>query len=499
MPLATLVIFLHESVGPMRTQGLEWWNETMSDHNRAHPQLFEMLARQRAGFELEPYPSLSTRRDRLNRIGRLLKDNQETLCAAVSSDFGHRSSHETKLLEIVPLMSALRHTRSHLPRWMRPERRGHSIEFLQMANRVQYQPLGVVGVMVPWNYPLLLALGPLIDILAAGNRAMIKPSELVPQTSALLAKLIGDYFTPDEVVVVEGDVDVAAAFSSLPFDHLLFTGSTNVGKMVMAAAAANLTPVTLELGGKSPAIIAADYPIASAARDIAFGKLMNAGQTCIAPDYVLVQRDKLDMLVEALQQDAQRFYPKATATEQYTGLVGKRSYARLAKGLEECRERSVRIVTADITLPKSGTSIAPTIVVDPPLDCMLMEEEIFGPILPILPYDRIEDAIALVRSRPRPLALYIFTHDGSVERKLLEQTISGNVTINGTLLHITQNDLPFGGVGASGIGAYHGREGFLRFSHQRGIAKVRLFNPTRLAEPPYGRLASFLALFMGRS
>jgi coniferyl-aldehyde dehydrogenase len=471
----------------------------MTNSEPQHLPLSSMLDRQRAAFEREPYPSLATRRDRLNRIGRLLKDQEDKLCAAVSADFGHRSLHETKLLEIAPLMGALRHTRSHLRRWMRSERRGHSIEFLQMANRVQYQPIGVVGVMVPWNYPLLLALGPLIDILAAGNRAMIKPSELVPQTSSLLANLIAEYFAPEEVVVAEGDVDVAAAFSALPFDHLLFTGSTNVGKKVMAAAAANLTPVTLELGGKSPAIIAPDYPIATAARDIAFGKLMNAGQTCIAPDYVLVARDKLEALVKALEQQAKTFYPKATAAEQYTSLIGERSHQRLIKGLEECRERGAAVVSVEIALPKTGLAIAPTIVIDPPMDCMLMEEEIFGPILPIVPYDKLEDAIALVRARPRPLALYIFTHDRSAERQILEQTISGNVTINGTLLHITQNDLPFGGVGPSGIGAYHGREGFLRFSHQRGIAKVRLFNPARLAEPPYGGLANLLAWFMGRS
>ncbi|HBF31067.1 MAG TPA: coniferyl aldehyde dehydrogenase [Rhizobium sp.] len=457
-----------------------------------------LLARLRDAFEREPYPSLATRLDRLNRIGRLLKEQQNILCAVVSQDFGHRSVHETTLLEIVPLMGALRHARSHLRGWMRPERRGHSIEFLQMANRVQYQPLGVVGIMAPWNYPLLLALGPLIDILAAGNRAMIKPSELVPETSALLAKLLSDYFTPDEVVVAEGGVDMAAAFSALPFDHLLFTGSTNVGRKVMAAAAANLTPVTLELGGKSPAIIAPDYPIAGAARDIAFGKLMNAGQTCIAPDYVLVQRGKVEPLVKALEEEIRRFYPDTTAPEHYTGLVGQRAHARLLKGLEECRERNVRIITVDIARPKSGISIQPTIIIDPPTDCLLMEEEIFGPILPIVPYDTLEDAIAFVRARPRPLALYIFTHDRRVEHRVLEQTISGNVTVNGTLLHITQNDLPFGGVGPSGLGAYHGREGFVRFSHQRGIAKVRIFNPTRLALPPYGRLANLLARFMGR-
>jgi len=471
----------------------------LDDRGFKQAQLQIMLARQRKAFEEEPFPSLATRRDRLDRIGKLLKDQQEILCETISRDFGHRSRHETALLEIAPLMGSLRHTRSSLRNWMRPEKRPRSIEFLQMSNWIQYQPLGVVGIMVPWNYPLLLALGPLIEILAAGNRALIKPSEGLPETSALLAKLIGQYFSPEEVAVAEGGVEVATAFSSLAFDHLLFTGSTGVGRKVMAAAAANLTPITLELGGKSPTIVAPDYPIVSAARDIAFGKLMNAGQTCIAPDYVLIHKSKLDPLIGALATAASNFYPKQTAADQYTGLVGERARARLMEGLKECRERGARIVAVDTEMPNAGHSIPLTLVVDPPTNCVLMEEEIFGPVLPIIPYDTVEEAIAFVRGRPRPLALYIFSHDRSAQRKILENTISGNVTINGTLLHITQNDLPFGGVGPSGIGAYHGQEGFKRFSHARGVAKVRIFNPARLAMPPYGQVANLLAQFLSRS
>lgn len=470
----------------------------MSGQSQDFTGLQSILAGQRAAFEEQPAPSLALRQDRLNRIARLLRENRDALCSAVSSDFGHRSSHETVMLEIVPLLSALRHTRAHLSRWMRPRKRGRSIEFLQMANWIQYQPLGVVGIMAPWNYPLLLALGPLIDVLAAGDRAMIKPSELVPETSALLSKLIADHFQAEEVTVVTGGVDVATAFSALPFDHLLFTGSTAVGRKVMAAAAANLTPLTLELGGKSPTIIAPDYPAGSAARDIVFGKLLNAGQTCIAPDYVLVQRQALDELVGALRNRIQSSYPPATAASQFTSILGSSAHARLTQGLEESRGRGVRMETVDIALPKTGLSVCPTLLIDPPSDCLLMEEEIFGPILPIVPYETLEDAIAYVRSRPRPLALYLFTHDRQVEEKILTETISGNVTINGTLLHITQNDLPFGGVGPSGVGAYHGHEGFKRFSHAKGIAKVRLFNPARLASPPYGRLTGWLARFLGR-
>jgi coniferyl-aldehyde dehydrogenase len=381
---------------------------------------------------------------------------------------------------------------------MKPESRGRSIEFLQLSNWVQYQPLGVVGIMAPWNYPLLLALGPLIDILAAGNRAMIKPSELLPQTSALLARLIGNYFKPEEVAVAEGGVEMAAAFSALPFDHLIFTGSTAVGRKVMASAAANLTPLTLELGGKSPAIVAPDYPVAEAARDIAFGKLMNAGQTCIAPDYVLVERSKLEALAAAFIAQAKAFYPRQATQEQYSSLVGERAHGRLLKGIEECRTRGAKLMSADIAMSVNGINLMPTLVIDPPADCLLMEEEIFGPVLPIVPYDDFDTALKFVRERPRPLAIYVFTRNRATEKKALLKTISGNVTVNGTLLHIAQHDLPFGGIGSSGIGAYHGHDGFKRFSHARGIAKVRIFNPARLAMPPYGRIAALLARFMTR-
>ncbi|WP_249149054.1 coniferyl aldehyde dehydrogenase [Bradyrhizobium manausense] len=460
--------------------------------------LGKVLANQRAAFNSDMYPSLAVRRERLDRIEKIIKERQNDLCAAVSADFGNRSSEETTLLEIVPLSGALRHTRSKLRKWMKPARRASSVEFLQLSNWVHYQPLGVVGVMVPWNYPLLLTFGPLIDVLAAGNRAMIKPSELLPQTSALLAKVIGEYFSTEEVTVIEGGVDVASAFSRLPFDHLVFTGSTTIGRKVMAASADNLTPLTLELGGKSPAIIAPDYDIVDAARDIAFGKLMNAGQTCIAPDYVLLKRESLDRFVEAFIRQTRQFYPKPTGQLHYSSLVGEQSRERLRKGLKQCQQRGVRTISVGITGEAGRSAFDPVLVLDPPSDCLLMEHEIFGPVLPVVPYDDLERALAFVRERPRPLALYLFTHDRSAQKRTLECTISGNVTINGTLLHMVQHDLPFGGVGPSGLGAYHGHDGFVRFSHARGIAKVRLFNPARLAMPPYGSIAALLARFMMR-
>ena len=457
-----------------------------------------VIERQRSAFQAEPFPSSSTRRDRLDRLRRLVKEQGEAFCEAISADFGNRSRHETTLLEIAPLLAELRHARAHLARWMRPRRRGSSLEFLQLSNWVQYQPLGVVGIMVPWNYPILLALGPLVDVLAAGNRAVIKPSELLPRTSALLAKVIPDYFSPAEVAVVEGGVEVAQAFAAQPFDHLIFTGSTAVGKRVMAAAAENLTPLTLELGGKSPVVIAPDYPVDSAARDITFGKMMNAGQTCIAPDYVLVPREKMGQLTEALVKQIEAFYPNGSKAADFSSLIAQRFQTRLAEALEEVRRRGAKVVSCNIDLSGAGARFAPTLVLDPPDDCLLMQEEIFGPVLPIVPYDTIEDALTIIARKPRPLALYLFTHDRRTEKRLLQNTISGNVTINGTLLHIAQTDLPFGGVGPSGQGAYHGFEGFVRFSHARGIAKVRLFNLSVFASPPFGTMAKWLARFMTR-
>lgn len=470
----------------------------MSTDSHCETRLSEVIARQRAAFEREPFPALQTRQDRLKRLGHLLKQRSTQICEAISGDFGHRSAEETYLLEIVPLMAALRHARAHLKRWMKPEKRGRSIEFLTVSNCVQYQPLGVVGIMVPWNYPIFLAFGPLIDVLAAGNRAIIKPSELLPGTSALLASLIEEYFTPDEVAVIEGGVEAAAEFAAQRFDHLIFTGSTAVGKKVMAAAASNLTPVTLELGGKSPTIIAADYDPQSAARDIVFGKLTNAGQTCIAPDYVLVERSRLEPLAAALIAEIERSYPRANSRSHVTGIVGERAHNRLNEALQECWTRGVRLLTADIALPEVGLSIAPTLVIDPPLDCSIMQDEIFGPILPLIPYETLDEAIAFIRARPRPLALYLFTHSQETQQKVLENTTSGNVTVNGTLLYVAQNDLPFGGIGPSGTGAYHGFDGFKRFSHARGIAKTGVFNPSRLAMPPYSLLTKLLIKFMAR-
>ena len=343
----------------------------------------------------------------------------------------------------------------------------------------------------------MLALSPLVDVLAAGNRALIKPSEITPALSALLAERIASRFRPDEVAVVTGDAEVAAAFAALPFDHLVFTGSTATGRKVMQAAAANLTPVTLELGGKSPAIVGDDYPIEAAARSIALGKLVNAGQTCIAPDYILVPRAKLGPLADALMARFGRMYPKIAGNDDYTTIISRRHYDRLTSAVEAAR-------TAGATILRHGDDdiasrrIAPTLVLDAPSDSLLLTEEIFGPVLPLVAYDTLDEALAFVVARERPLALYAFSHDAAVTSRILAAIPSGGVTLNGTLLHIAQEDLPFGGIGPSGMGAYHGHDGFLRFSHARAVHKIGRFSAFERLGPPWGRLASGMVAMLKR-
>ncbi|HKM61354.1 MAG TPA: coniferyl aldehyde dehydrogenase [Acidisphaera sp.] len=451
---------------------------------------------QREAFMRAGAPDHAARRAALTRLERLILDNSEALVDAISADFGHRSREETQLAEFVPCLNAIRFARRHVRRWMRPERRHVAIIFQPASAWVQYQPLGVVGIIVPWNYPLFLALGPLVDALAAGNRAMIKPSELTPRFAELFHDLIGRSFTEEEVAVVNGGPDVAAAFTRLPFDHLLFTGSTAVGRKVMAAAAENLTPVTLELGGKSPTVVCADYPSAKAAKTIAFGKFFNAGQTCIAPDYVLAPRGQVAELAEEIMAAARRAYPQVAANPDYTSIISDRHYARLSGAVEEARKAGATVLQHEEPEAAKGRKLGPTVVIDPPRDGLLMREEIFGPVLPVLPYDSLEDAVQTINAGDRPLALYVMTNDAANRDRVLNETISGGVTLNGTLLHCAQDDLPFGGVGPSGIGAYHGREGFKRFSHARAVYKVGFVNPFEMIGAPYGKLTRLMSKYL---
>ncbi len=445
------------------------------------------LDRQRRAFETAPRPAARQRQDTLRRLERLIRDNHAAFATAISADFGNRSRVETAVSEILPTLAACAHARRHVAAWMRPERRGVGLNFQPATNRVEYTPLGVVGVVAPWNYPVFLTLGPLVDILAAGNRAMIKPSELTPHTGILLEQVLGAAFGPEEVLVVNGDVAVGRAFCALPFDHLLFTGSTSVGRDVMRAAAENLVPVTLELGGKSPVIVADDYSAARAAGSVAVGKFFNAGQTCTAPDYALVQAQAAERFAHGVIEAAERMFPSLDGNADYTAIISDRHFSRLADLVAEAAAAGATVLRHQGSSGGNMRLFPPTVVLDPPLDGRLMRDEIFGPVLPVVRVSGTEAAIDFVNHRPRPLALYAYTGSAGTERAILDRTISGGVTINSTIIHTGQADLPFGGVGPSGMGAYHGREGFRQFSHARGIHKPGFFSGFEFLRPPHGR------------
>ncbi|HMM77958.1 MAG TPA: coniferyl aldehyde dehydrogenase [Gammaproteobacteria bacterium] len=462
--------------------------------------LAECLRRQRQAFLDAGPPSLERRRADLGRLKRAILARRRELEAAVTADFGHRSTHETAIMELMTVVHGIDYLARHLRRWMRPSRRHVALHFQPARAYVVYQPLGVVGVMAPWNYPLALALMPLATALAAGNRVMIKPSEHTPAASALLEGMLGELFPGEQVAVIQGDAAVGAAFAALPFDHLVFTGSTAVGRAVMKAAAEQLVPVTLELGGKSPVLIERGHAAASAA-SIAYGKLANAGQTCVAPDYVLLHEHDVEAFVDAFDAAVKRLYPAGPTGEDYTSILGERHYRRLLALLEDARAKGARIVETGHRPQDTGTrphTLAPTLVLDVTDDMRLMQEEIFGPVLPLRRCADVDEAIAYVNARPRPLALYYFGPPGSARDEALRRTTSGNVTINNTLMHYAQDDLPFGGAGASGIGAYHGIEGFRALSHAKGVFVQSRRNLSNLLRPPFGRMAELILKTMLR-
>jgi coniferyl-aldehyde dehydrogenase len=458
-------------------------------------QLRAILARIRAAARAQGTPTHAGRVASLDRLQRALLGRKDAIAAAISRDFGNRSAHETLLSELFTLVSSIKYTRAHLADWMRADERETSWVFLPARSEVVYQPVGVVGIIAPWNYPLQLALAPLVAALAAGNRAMIKPSELVPETAELLRDLVSDTFPEDQVAVVTGGIEVGEAFASLPFDHLVFTGSTRVGRRVMQAASENLVPVTLELGGKSPAIVGLDADVRVAADRIMAGDTFNAGQTCIAPDYALVPADRRDAFVEACKASVARMFPTLAHNADYTSIINDRHYARVRGYIDDARSRGAGIVElnpAGETLEASGRKIAPTLVLDPTDEMLCMQEEIFGPVLPVVTYRRLDDAINYVNDRPRPLALYYFGHKRADVERVLDETVSGGVAINETLMHFVQEDLPFGGVGPSGMGHYHAREGFLTLSKPKAVFYQARLNTTGLLRPPYGKLADRL-------
>jgi coniferyl-aldehyde dehydrogenase len=447
------------------------------------------FARHRQAFTREPFPAAPVRIDRLRRLEAVVKDHAGEWASAISRDFGNRSRHETQLLEIFPAIEAIRHARRHVRQWMKPERRSTSLWFVPGSSQVVPQPLGVAGIVVPWNYPLYLAIGPMVPALAAGNRVMVKMSETTPATGELLAGLVARHFPGGEVTVVNGGPEVAQAFCRLAFDHLLFTGSTAVGRHVMHAAAGNLTPVTLELGGKSPAIVGRGFPVEEAASRVMFGKCLNAGQTCIAPDYVLVPEESVGAFVEGARRAVAELYPTLAANPDYTAIVDDRHRERLDRLVAQAvagGARAIELNPAAEDVAAAGKR-APTLLTGADDSMAVMREEIFGPLLPLVAYRRLEDAIAYVNARPRPLALYVFEHDRRAVDLVLSQTVSGGVTVNDTILHIAQDDLPFGGVGASGMGQYHGREGFDTFSNRKAVFRQSRLNGLKLFRAPYGK------------
>lgn len=447
--------------------------------------LFELQSQARArtlglGFD--------QRLQALRSLESMLAENTGPLCDAVDRDFQGRSNAETRLLEIFPAIEGIRHARKHLRAWMKPRGARTNFWFLPARSRLLPQPLGMVGIVVPWNYPLYLAIGPLVSALAAGNRALIKMSEAAPATGELLARLVSERFDPAVVAVLNGGPEVAREFVALPFDKILFTGSTAVGREVMKAAAANLTPVILELGGKSPAIVGRGIAIEQAAEKILYGKCLNAGQTCIAPDYALVPEERVDDFVRAAGVAVARLYPTLRDNPDYTSIIGKRHRDRLMGYLDEARTRGARIVEMNPANEdfEGSPKLPPTLLLGADEDLRVMREEIFGPLLPVVPYRTLDDAIQHVNARPRPLALYVFDHDSAAIDRVLAETIAGGVSVNETILHVAQDELPFGGVGPSGIGEYHGRAGFDAFSKVKPVFYQSRFNALKLLQPPYG-------------
>ena len=446
--------------------------------------LQSLFGAQRAAYAANPMPPAAQRQQWLKALRELLSAERQVLIDAISQDFSHRSADETLLAELMPSLHGIHYASRHLNGWMKPSRRKVGLAFQPASAKVVYQPLGVVGVIVPWNYPLYLAIGPLVGALAAGNRVMLKLSESTPATGLLLKELLGRIFPEDLVGVVLGEADIGVAFSRLRFDHLLFTGATSIGKHVMRAAAENLTPVTLELGGKSPAIVSRDVPLKDAAERIAFGKTLNAGQTCVAPDYVLVPEDRVGAFVEAYRQAVRGFYPTLADNPDYTAIINERQLARLSGYISDATSKGALL----IPLFDQGQQrrMNHSLLLNVSDEMVVMQDEIFGPLLPIVPYTDLDQAFAYINQRPRPLALYYFGYDKREQTRVLHETHSGGVCLNDTLLHVAQDDMPFGGIGASGMGHYHGHEGFLTFSKAKGVLTKQRFNAAKLVYPPYG-------------
>ncbi len=457
----------------------------------ALPELQPTLDRLRSSWNGRR-PDYQQRRDDLQRLREALKRRLEEMADTVAADFGHRSRHETLIADGMMVLNEIDHLRGQLRGWMKPRRVGVGWRFWPARAEIRSEPVGVVGVISPWNYPVNLALIPLATAIAAGNHVYLKPSEHTPRTTQFLRSLLAEVFPADRVAVASGGADIAGAFSALPFDHLVFTGSTAVGRKVMAAAAPNLTPLTLELGGKSPAIVCADYPVEQAAARLATGKWFNGGQTCIAPDYVLLEGARRDALVQALREQVEARYGEDTGSDDYTRIINDDQFQRLSGYLDDARARGLEVIALSDRHDPAQRRFAPHLVLEPGDDAKVMQDEIFGPILPIRSIQSLDEAIAYVNARDRPLALYPFSNDRDSVEKILSSTVAGGITVNDTVLHFGINNLPFGGIGASGMGAYHGRAGFDAMSKALPILWQTRRAGSDMLKPPYSKIGRFI-------
>lgn len=455
----------------------------------------EVFDAQRQSYHQNPYPSYESRAENLQKLENILKDNRVAITEAINKDFGNRSIHETEFLELFGSIDGIKYCRKQLKSWMKPQKRHTSIWFFGGKNKVLPQPKGVVGIVVPWNYPLFLCMSPLANVLAAGNRAMIKMAANSQNLCRLLADLVNKEFGEDTLAILPGVS--ANDFTDMPFDHIVFTGSPGVGRQVMEKAAKNLTPVTLELGGKSPCIVAEDFDIELACERIMQGKLYNAGQTCVAPDYVFLPESKAEAFIEHAKKIIPQRYPQLDSKD-YTSIIDSRAYARLLQTLDDAKEKGAKVINllGDVGANDDLEKIPPTLVLDSTSDMTIMQDEIFGPIMPIKTYSDISEVIEFINVRERPLALYLFSKDKNLQDKVIKNTISGGVSINDVMMHVAQHDIPFGGVGNSGMGHYHGKEGFVEFSKLRPIFQQAPSPGTKYMVAPFGKTMDFMLRMM---
>ena len=462
---------------PGAQQGVE------AEHSDVLAKLSRVFELQRNGHLADPYPSAKVREDRIDRMLDMIVTNEKKLLDAVNEDFGRRSAINTRTLDILTLVMGCKHSRKNLRRWMRPEKRRSTfpLGLIGARSSIEFLPLGVVGNISPWNFPVQLSLLPIVDIFAAGNRCMLKPSELTPITSELMADLVSQYYTEDEFSVINGGPDVASVFSGLPFDHLLFTGSTSIAKLVAQSAAPNLVPMTLELGGKNSAIVSPSADLKKAAEKVVWAKSTNGGQVCLCPDIIYVHRSRYETFTQACRKEIETKFPSFAAAEDYINIITQRHADRLQSLMDDAEEKGAELIKFE---EAQGQCVPLALVLDPPSEAHLMKEEIFGGLLTLIPYDDYRDVAQRVNAGEKPLALYYFGEDQLEIDFFKRKVMSGGMVINDFFAHCMQEDLPFGGVGASGMGAYHGIDGFKNFSHAKAIFKQSSFDPLSVIRPP---------------